>query len=122
MPQPNWTAIAAEVAEAIAEVGYSATLIKPPAASGPAYDPTWGTPAEVAITVMEDSAMIGDRPRSVEFLGRRTLVIATGTGIAVEHGDKIKIGSEQPHDIADGGIRPLAPGGTILLWEVDLAR
>ena len=122
MPQPNWTAIAAEVAEAIAEVGYSATLIKPPTASGPAYDPTWGTPTEITITVMEDSAMISDRPRSLEFLGRRTLVIATAPGATIEHGDKVRIGSEQPQAIVEGGIRPLAPGGTVLFWEVDLAR
>lgn len=116
----DWAAIAAEVAGAIGEVGYSASLIQPGTPTGPAYDPTPGADIVTAITIIDDTVMVSDRPAASDLLGKRTIIIATQAGMTPRRGDKIQVAGEQPAEIEE--IRPLRPGGVVLLWEVDLAR
>lgn len=116
----DWEAIAAEVAAAVAEVGFAATLIQPGAPTGSAYDPTPGADVTTPITIIDDTVMVSDRPMASDLLGKRTITIATKAGMTPQRGDKIRVGSETPAEIEE--IRPLRPGGVVLLWEVDLAR
>lgn len=118
----DWQAIAAEVAEALAEVGYGATLTRN-IATGPRYE--WDGPADPVtqtfpVTVVEDTATTRYSrddggaliPRSV-----RVLMVAAD-GEAPRMGDRITLPDGQ-HEIAR--VAPLQPGGRALLYEVEVA-
>ncbi|MFN4062346.1 MAG: hypothetical protein ACK4IA_16555 [Paracoccus hibiscisoli] len=118
----DWQAIAAEVSEALADVGYTATLTRS-TATGPRYE--WDGPADpvmqtFSLNVVEDAfttrysrddggALI---PRSV-----RVLMVAAA-GEAPRMGDRVIL-PDGPHEIAR--VAPLQPGGTALLYEVEIA-
>jgi hypothetical protein len=57
---------------------------------------------------------------------QRKLLVSTATGITPTKGDRVSVGitaavatdDSEWHEISE--VRPLAPGGLTLLWEVDL--
>lgn len=57
---------------------------------------------------------------------RRTLLVSTGAGVTITKADKVTLGltKEQVVPVTRfqeiAKVRPLAPGGTVILWEVDL--
>lgn len=111
----DWAGIAAEVAGAIGEVGFAATL-EQKTTSGPAYDPTVTTET-YEITVIDDAQRVRDASGTLVGQTMRTLTVATGSATPAK-GDRVQVLSVW-HEIAE--VRPLAPGGVALLWEVDLA-
>lgn len=111
----DWAGVAAEVAGAIGEVGFAATLEKT-AMTGPAYDPTVTTTTH-QITVIDDAQRVRDAAGTLIGQTMRTLTVATGGKIPAK-GDRVQVLGAW-HEIAE--VRPLAPGGVALLWEVDLA-
>lgn len=111
----DWSGIAAEVEEAIGEVGFSATLEKK-TTTGPAYDPTI-TATSHQITVIDDAQRVRDADGTLVGQTMRTLTVATGSATPAK-GDRVQVLGEW-REIAE--VRPLAPGGVALLWEVDLA-
>lgn len=114
----DWTAIAAEVAGAIAEVGFAATLLRQ--ATGPTTP--WDTTPDGAVTsysvVVIDDGIV-DRHAPGGLVTRRARVLTIGaTGVVPAKSDRITVRGVT-HAI--GEVRPLAPGGTDLLYEVELA-
>ncbi|MCB5409358.1 hypothetical protein [Pseudogemmobacter faecipullorum] len=55
----DWTAIAEEVAASLAEVGFTATLIRPGVPTGPEWEPVQGPPTTHPIRVMQDTIGLG---------------------------------------------------------------
>lgn len=110
----NWTAIAAEIAEAIASVGFTATLRQPGAVTGPDYDPTIGADTETAITVIDDQIRRRDAggtvTETVRVLTMSAEVVPVKGQIVVVRGETLRIGK----------VMPLAPGGVDLLFDCEV--
>lgn len=115
----DWAGIAAEVAAAIEEVGFAATLLR----AAPGWQPQkpWDTgtaadPTSTPITVIDDGVRDFFGPGGM--LLRRARVLTIGaTGLVPTTADRIVVRGET-HDIAE--VRPTAPGGVDLLYEVEL--
>lgn len=131
------TEIAAEVAEALAEVGaevgegeYFATL-RQIENIGPEWAPVQSN-TDTTVTVVDLNERVRDNSGTLIGETRRTLLVSTSTGVMITKADKVVVGltdvqvataenALEPvdwHEIAE--VRPLAPGGTVILWEVDL--
>ncbi len=111
----NWTAIAAEIEAAIASVGFAATLEEPGTATGPSYDPTIGAPTLHVVTVIDD--MIKKRDAGGMVTGSARVLTMKGNGTVPLKGWRVQVRG-QWHRIAQ--VWPLAPGGTDLLFDVEL--
>ena len=116
----NWSAIAAEVAGAIGEVGFAATLTRPAAVGSTPWDAATGAPETFAITVIDggiktrysqadNGAMIPRRVRAVT---------VPATGEAPRMGDTITL-ADGAHEVV--AVAMTAPGGVALKYKVDLA-
>lgn len=110
----NWTAIAAEIADAIASVGFAATLERAGTETGPEYDPTFGAPAAVSITVIDDQIRRRDAGGTVTETVR---VLTMGAQVIPEKGDIVIVRGER---LRIGKVMPLAPGGVDLLFDVEI--
>ena len=112
MPE-NWTAIAAEIAAAVAEVGFAAQIEQPGTQSGPEYDPTYGTATAHAVTVIDDTIKRRDG-EGLETVAQRVLTVATGVMVPVKGWFAI-VRSERLRILE---VMPLAPGGVDLLYDL----
>ncbi|MCC0013876.1 MAG: hypothetical protein H6881_08360 [Rhodobiaceae bacterium] len=113
----DWNKIAVEVADAIGEVGFAATLRKPGAASGDEYDPTYGVPSDSTITVIDDRIRERDQAGTLTGITRRVLTVAAG-GSVPEKDDQVQVDGDW-HKVIE--VMPLAPGGVDLLYDVEIA-
>lgn len=117
----DWTAIAAEVSAAIAEVGFSATVTRK-GAGGPTspimVDFTKvPEPDTFTVTVIDDG--IKDRYVQGSLVTRKARVLTVSTaGATPQKDDTITVRGDE-HQIE--AVMPLAPGGVDLLYEVELA-
>lgn len=109
----NWSAIAAEIAEAIASVGFAATISQPGAETGPDYDPT-STTTETPITVIDDQIRRRDAggavTETVRVLTMSAAVVPVKGQIVTVRGEELRIGK----------VMPLAPGGVDLLFDCEV--
>lgn len=106
----------------IARFGQAATLIKPGAITGPGYAPTaYAADEEHAIKAIDLMFRMRDAGGTLVTATRRTLYVSTEglTAVEPEKGDRVRVGGTV-HEIDE--VRPLRPGGTNVLWEVDLAH
>lgn len=130
----DWASVAAEVADAIKDVastdeGYPATIRQIATTGGNAWDPDSGTstPTNTTLRVVEFEIRERDRDGSAVGVKRRTLMVGTEAGVVPAKGDTIAPGvakgdvtsSTQFYEIVE--VYPLAPAGTALLYEIDLA-
>lgn len=132
MPE-DWNAIAAEVDAALKSVadvsqaaGYPATLQMPPA-GGPEnpWGPPAGLPTYTTVYVVEGAREIRDAVGTTVLQTQRTLMIGAagavptkGQQIAVGVAEAEVTGATPWNEIAE--VRPLAPVGIAVLYEVDL--
>jgi hypothetical protein len=108
----NWTAIAAEVADAIASVGFTATLeqkIETQGSEGDTYR------AFADIVVIDDRVTKRDAGGMVT--GSTRVLTIKGNGVVPQKGWRVKLRGEE-HRIA--AVMPLAPGGVDLLFDLEL--
>jgi hypothetical protein len=139
MPE-NWTGIAAEIDEvlrSIADVsqpgGYPVTLRKVTITGGNPFDPTSGTTTIVYHTLyaVEDVREIRDLNGTLITETRRTLMV-NATGVAPTDDDRVFVGEALVYqdEATDGAVawveiaavRPLAPAGIAVLYEIDLVN
>lgn len=105
--------------EEIAESGMSATL-KRPTTSGPAYNPTIGTPTSYAVNVVVQEYRNAEIDGARVQAGDKKVMMAKGSlAIEPDTSDKLVIGGVD-HAIVE--VRPLNPGGTVLLYEMQVRR
>lgn len=109
----DWAGIASEVLEAIASVGFAATL-EQPNLEGPEYDPVQGEPTLHAVTVIDDQTRKRDTSGTVTG-STRTLTV--GSGVVPQKGWRVLVRG-QWHRIAE--VSTLAPGGVDLLYDLTL--
>lgn len=131
--------IAARVAKGLARAGartgageYFATL-RQIANVGSEWAPVQTT-TDTTLTIVDLNKRVHDNPGTLIGQTLRTLLVSASAGVTIAKADKVAVGltaalvataeaAFEPvawHEIAE--VRPLAPGGTVLLWEVDLAR
>ena len=111
----DWHEIREEAALAIAEAGQVATLVKPGATTGPEWDPQPGPATEHQITVVDENQMQRDQSGTLIGEAVHALIVSTSAGVEPEQADRVRIAG-RVLEITE--VRPLAPGGTVLLWEV----
>ena len=112
----DWGAIAAEVAVGLAEVGVSTTLRRKGAKSGPDNDPTYGSPTDYTVTVVNTKKRYKDENGTLTGVTMTTLLVAA-TGVVPEKSDTIFVsGVEQ--GIED--VIAIEPAGTAVLYKVEL--
>lgn len=112
----DWAAITAEVADALGEEGMAATLTKISNAGGSFYDPVQSSTA-YTVSVLQMFQRVRDGSGTMTEKTVRSLLVAAD-GPVIDEGDKISIGSEE---YAITAVRPLAPAGVVLMYEVDLS-
>ena len=100
----------------IGKFGQSATL-RQVTNSGDSWAPTQ-TATDTTIIVVDLNERMRDSSGTLEGQTRRTLLVSTSAGVEPGKGDKVLIGGKE-HEVSE--VRPLAPGGTVILYEVDLA-
>lgn len=134
----DWSAIAAEVEQAIRSIGdvsapdgYPATLRKPPsgAPAQPWGAPT-GSPTYHTVRVMVAERELRDINGTLIGQTKRTITISGAAGVVPSDDDRIAEGitAEQATAAGDAAVawqeiaevRPLAPGGVVVLYEIDL--
>ena len=114
----NWQQIAAEVADAIATVGFTATLQRATTQA----DTPWDGPLSIegatfTVTVLDDG--IKDRYAPGSMIVRRVRVLTIGAvGVVPAMSDTITVRGIA-HRIE--AVLPLAPGGVDLLYEVEIS-
>lgn len=106
----NWPAIAAEVATALQEVGFTATLKRKGAKTGPEYAPVYGPDVEHNVTVMQDTISLGLIDGSMIRAGDKLVMMAAG-GVVPTTADRIM-------GMAVMRVEPFAPGDVDLFYEV----
>ena len=110
----DWQAVAAEVAQAIAEVGFAATLEEPGAMTGTDADPTYGPPSLFPVTVIDSMIRKRDGNGMVTQTVRQLMMAAT---VAPAKGWRVEVRGKW-HRIAE--VMPLAPGGVDLMFKCEL--
>lgn len=110
----DWDATAAEVAAALAEVGFTATLTRPGTPTGPSYDPTPGTPSTHDLRVMQDSLGLGMIDGTTIRAGDLRLMCAA-EGIRPTTADRVTV---QGVSYAVALCEPFAPGGVDLYYDL----
>lgn len=127
----DYTRSKATAERLIARFGQSATL-RQITNSGTEWAPTQ-TEADTTITVVDLNERVRDASGTLVGQTQRTLLVSTSAGVAPGKGDKVAVGideaafglldaaaqDERLHEVIE--VRPLSPGGTVILHEVDLA-
>lgn len=124
----DYAATAATAARLIDKFGRRAYLRKRGEQTGTAYDPAIDADMDHPITVVDLDRRIRDRDGTlIEGAGRSLIVSTDGLEfVTPEKGDAVMIGpgvypeTMQAHEIAE--VRPLSPGGVVVIYEIDLAR
>ena len=144
----NWTAIAAEVDEAIKSVastdaGYPATIRRQSSTGGDPWEPTT-TSAYTTIRVIEENRRVKSADGSYVDMTKRTLTTASKPGFVPKKSDDIAVGitdSEASDSLSNIGVgdwweyfflpygkwlvitevRALAPAGVAVLYELELS-
>lgn len=110
----NWSAIQAEVAEAIASVGFTASLERQCETDGPEGGAEYATVGQ--ITVIDDNITRRDATGMVT--GETRVLTIKGNGIVPQKGWRVQVRGVW-HRIA--AVKPLAPGGVDILFDLELA-
>lgn len=135
----DWNSIAAEVEDALRSIGdvsqpngYSATIRKDPSGPPPQpWEPPNGTPSYHKVIVLQSDKELRDINGTLIGETKRTITISGAAGVVPSDDDKIILGQgldyvDAPTDAALAweeimAVRPLAPAGVAVLYELDLA-
>lgn len=109
----NWAAVAADVATAIADVGFAATLLAP-SFSGPEYDPTPGTDTQYPVTVIDDQITKQDATGTVTGT-RRVLTMAAD--VVPARGWRVTVRGQTLRIM---NVTETAPGGVSLMFDCEV--
>lgn len=110
----NWAAVAAEITEAIASVGFAATLEQAGTATGPEYDPTIGAATLIPVTVIDDQIRRRDAGGTVTETVR---VLTMSAAVVPVKGWRVQVRGQW---LRIREVMPLAPGGVDLLFDVEV--
>ena len=112
----DYTRIRGTAERLLERFGQTATLVKPGAVTGPEWDPQPGPVTEHQITVVDENQMQRDQSGTLIGEAVHALIVSTAGSIAPERQDRVRLANGRDLEIID--VRPTAPGGVVLLWEV----
>lgn len=116
----NWQAVAAEVSQALAEVGFEAVLRRFVPGSGKPWEASTATTTDIDVTVMSDEFGWGMQAgTAIEAQDRRFVVAVQGLDNAPTPADKLVIGSDVYQVV---NVKPLEPGGVALLYDLQVRK
>lgn len=111
----DWQAIAAEVTEALGDVGYVATLVRL-TLTGPDYDRQPGPDQLIPVKLLGDTLALGlVNGTTIQAGDRREMMAAEGT--TPTPADRLRIGTT---NYAIVRAEPFAPGGEALFFDLIL--
>lgn len=111
----DWDAVAAEVAEALGDVGHTATMIRP-TWTGPDYDRQPGPDQRIPVRLLGDTLALGlVNGTTIQAGDRREMMAAEG--VTPTPGDRLEIGTDSYAVIR---CEPFAPGGVPLFYDLVL--
>ena len=129
----DWNAIAAEVDEAIRSIGdvsqpdgYSVTLRIPGAITGPPYDPVEEPPTYKTLHCVEGYQEIRDQTGTLIGQTKHTLTVTAKADAVPLKSYRVALGimAEEASEASDwveiAEVRPLAPAGVPVLYDLDL--
>ena len=99
--------------------GQTATLLKPGAPTGPEWDRQPGQATEHPITVVDENQMQRDQRGTLIGEAVHALIVSTAGGVALERADRVRLANGRDLEVID--VRPLSPGGVVLLYEVQVS-
>jgi hypothetical protein len=100
----------------VADAGRDASLQKPGAKTGDAWDWTDGTPTATTVKVVVTSRVERNEPDTLVKRVDIKALISTSAGVVPERQDKLLLGSETVK-IMD--VQEIAPGDTTLLYKIE---
>lgn len=112
----DYAALQTDVTEILTAAGFTATLEVPGTATGPAYDPTPGTPTTYNITVVDDQFAQTFIDDTLVRKQVRTLYMAVGNVVPTED-CRVQVDGVW-HEVDK--VRPIAPGNVDLLYAIEL--
>jgi hypothetical protein len=101
----------------IGKYGQTVTLSQKGAMTGPAFAPVQGAPSTTQISIVEIKGEFAAGQDGAAKDVTRTLLISVASGAVPAKDDKILIAGMTETILK---VRPLNPGGTVVLYEVDL--
>lgn len=110
----DWDGIAAEVAVALADVGFTATLHRKSASTGPEWDPVIGPDTTHPLTAMQDMLGLSQIDGTLIRAGDMRLMCAA-EGIRPTTADRVTV---QGVSYAVVLCEPFAPGGVELYCDL----
>jgi hypothetical protein len=134
----DWSAIAAEVDEAIRSIadvgepgGFPVALRKPGSPTGDPWNPTPGMPTYATLWGFEAVQELRDVNGTLIDQTKRTLTVSAQPGVVPDDEDSVLVGmnAEEAETAGDAApwtsiliVRPLAPVGIAVLYEIDLVN
>lgn len=94
-------------------------VLRRPAESGAPWNPT-RTPTDVDITAVDLDEEVRDRSGALVGQTQRRLLVSARVGVTPTKADTVSIPARSAtfHQVSE--VRPLAPGGSVLMWTLDL--
>ena len=114
----DWQGIAAEVVQAIGEVGFAATLTPAPARPADPWSLMGAAPAPVSVTIIDDGIIDLRVAGSSETRKARMVTIAAIVGVVPQISDVLTVRGRAHNVLA---VKPLAPGGVDLMYQLELS-
>ena len=93
--------------------------VKRSPSTGPEWDPQPGQATEHQVTVVDENQMQRDQRGTLIGEAVHALIVSTAGGIAPERADRVRLANGRDLEVID--VRPLSPGGVVLLYEVQVS-
>lgn len=117
----NYGRLKATADRLIGRFGRSGTLSRPGSPTGPAYDPTPGTPTTYAVSYVVDDYRNSELDGTRVLQSDKKLTMAVkALSITPATSDTLVETDGSVYKIID--VKPLQPGATTLLWEIQARR
>jgi hypothetical protein len=102
----------------IARFGQTGAIVRPTLGNGPAYDPGEPTDTSHACQMVVLDYDDGERDGTlIKYGDKKVLVSVSGLTIEPKLSDKVSVGGSS-HEIM--AIKPLNPGGTVVMYEIQI--
>lgn len=98
--------------------GMAATLETAGAATGDPWNPTPGAVTQTEVQVVQGFERLRDAAGTLVGRTLHTLTISTSAGVVPQKADRIQVDGQW---VEIDEVRPVSPGGTDLLYEVDVS-
>lgn len=112
----GYAELRADAEEMIAEAGQDGVIRKPGVATGDPWNPTFGPPTDIPCKLVEWEYTAFEVDGTLIRADDRKLLVSTeGVTEALAQADQIVVGGKA---LAIISVKPLSPGGVVLLWQI----